>query len=126
MTYEPRANTLLSLVSAMLKERLLPVLDGALAYQVRVAANALDVVQREIEQSGTHDEAVLNRLRKLLSSEADIVTLEQALSDDILAGRVDLEDPRLLNHLWADVMERLAIDQPTYSSYRAQLAGEPD
>ena len=43
--------------------------------------------------------------------------LRAALCDAIREGRVTLDTPGLADHLWADTMARLAIEQPGYPSY---------
>ena len=40
----------------------------------------------------------------------------------IAEGRVDSADPALLAHLWQSTFERLAVDQPGYASYRAEVS----
>jgi hypothetical protein len=50
--------------------------------------------------------------------------LRAALCDAIRAGRVDLATPGLAAHLWADVLARLAIEQPTYPGYVRETAGD--
>jgi hypothetical protein len=39
----------------------------------------------------------------------------------IAAGAVDLNTPGLAEHLWATTLAKLAVDQPTYASYRREL-----
>jgi hypothetical protein len=50
--------------------------------------------------------------------------LRAALCDAIRAGRIDLATPGLASHLWADVLARLAIEQPTYPGYLRETAGD--
>ena len=56
----------------------------------------------------------------------DLPTLRRALCDAIRDGRIDLHTPGLAAHLWADVLARVAIDQPTYPSFVREAASATD
>jgi hypothetical protein len=47
--------------------------------------------------------------------------LNRALSDKIAKGEVDLQTPGLAEHLWQTTMDKLAVDQPNYASYKREL-----
>jgi len=47
--------------------------------------------------------------------------LNRALSDGIASGKVDLQTPGLSAHLWQTTMDKLAVDQPNYASYKREL-----
>jgi Domain of unknown function (DUF6285) len=42
------------------------------------------------------------------------------LSRRIAAGEIDLQTPGVAEHLWATTLAKVAIDQPTYASYRRE------
>ena len=118
----PRASELLASVSRFLRDELLPTLSGARAFNLRVSINAIDLVRREIEQQGGADERERLRLAGLLGSDADLETMRKALCEKIARGDLTLAEPALGEHLRATAIDRLAIDQPTYSAYLAALA----
>ncbi|MEX7051181.1 DUF6285 domain-containing protein [Pseudomonas aeruginosa] len=37
------------------------------------------------------------------------------------SGEVDLTTPGLTEHLWQTTMDKLAVDQPNYASYKREL-----
>ncbi len=43
------------------------------------------------------------------------------LADRIAKGEVDLQTPGLTGHLWQTTMDKLAVDQPNYASYKREL-----
>ena len=47
--------------------------------------------------------------------------LNRALAERIATGEVDLQTPGLATHLWQTTMDKLAVDQPNYASYRREL-----
>jgi uncharacterized protein DUF6285 len=115
----PPVSELLASVSRFLRDELLPTLSGASAFNLRVSINAVDLVRREIEQQGGADQR--ERLAKLLGSDADLETMRKELCERIARGELTLAEPALGEHLRATTIDRLAIDQPTYSAYLAAL-----
>jgi hypothetical protein len=115
---EPTPPEILAAVAALLRETVTPRLTGHAAFLTRVAANALDLVRREIESGLAADDAELTRLPALLGSDGDLGALNAALSAAIEAGEMTLETPGLADHLWATTLDKLAIDQPSYAPYR--------
>lgn len=112
---------LLDLAVAYLRDDLRPTLEGRHRFLTLVAANALDIVTRELRlgPSAAHREA--GRLRSLLAETGDRDALNRALCDALADGRFDESTPGLLDHLFATTMDRLAIDQPRYAAYRREL-----
>jgi hypothetical protein len=117
----PPVSELLASVSRFLRDELLPTLSGASAFNLRVSINAVDLVRREIEQQGGADQRERLRLAKLLGSDADLETMRKELCERIARGELTLAEPALGEHLRATTIDRLAIDQPTYSAYLAAL-----
>ncbi len=56
--------------------------------------------------------------------EGPLGELNQALADRIASGEVDLEQAGLAEHLWQTTMDKLAVDQPNYASYKRELANK--
>ena len=49
--------------------------------------------------------------------------MDFAISAELQAylDELDLATPGVSDHLWATTMAKLAVDQPTYAAYRAEL-----
>jgi hypothetical protein len=121
MQDEPTPVELLEGVAAMLRDIAMPELTGRTAFLVRVGANAVDLVRRQLEFGETFDAAELARLRALLKSEGSLLDLNARLCVEIENQRITLDTPGLADHLWATTMEKLAVDQPQYAPYRRAL-----
>lgn len=122
MQDRPNADELLEAVAEFLEQKLLPTLEGHLAFHTRVAINVLAILRRERALAPAAEAAELERLRALLGREGDLATLTRALAEAIAQGRIALDDPRLHDHLWQTALAKLAVDQPNYASYRRALA----
>jgi hypothetical protein len=123
----PTPDELLEVVARYLTEVAMPLLPPAAAFHARVAANAVNVVRRQVALAPAQEAAERARLAALLGTalagtDAGLAQANQALSQAIAEGRVALDDPALLAHLWQTTLDRLAVDQPGYASYQAELA----
>lgn len=116
----PTVAELLEATSAFLREVAVPQLTGHASFHARVAANALDVVKRELELRPAAERDEHARLKSLLRAAGSLEELNALLSRRIAAGEVDLQTPGLAGHLWATTLAKVAIDQPTYASYRRE------
>jgi uncharacterized protein DUF6285 len=121
MLDQPRGADILTAVSRLLRETLMPQLSANAAFQARVAANAIDLVAREISFGETVEREALTRLQALLGRDGSLTELESELSGRIRRGEFDLESPGLSEHLWQTTLDKMKIDQPTYASYRRTL-----
>jgi len=121
MQDEPTPVELLEGVAAMLRDIAMPELSGRTAFLVRVGANAVDLVRRQLENGEKFDAAELARLKALLKTDGTLPELNARLCDAIRARRVTLDTPGLADHLWATTMEKLAVDQPQYAPYQRAL-----
>ena len=102
----------------------MPQLQGHAAFHARVAANALDIVKRELDVAPTANAEEASRLAALLGMEASLEELNRELCRRIEAGEVGLDTPGLKDHLWRTTLTKLSIDQPNYSGYRRALDEE--
>jgi hypothetical protein len=118
---EPTPTELIKAVADFLRTEIAPVIRGHNAFKLRVGINALDLVARQIAQEGSSDAAEAERLQALLGIGGSVMALNRALADKIAAGELDLATPGLADHLWQTTMEKLAVDQPNYASYRREL-----
>jgi len=121
MQDEPTPTELIKAVADFLRNEITPVIKGHNAFKLRVGINALDLVVRQLtlEQGGDAAETV--RLKQLLGSDGSLIELNCALSEKIAKGEVDLQTPGLKEHLWQTTMDKLAVDQPNYGSYKREL-----
>ncbi len=122
----PAAPELLAAVESHLRQEVGPELSGADAFYLKVAANVVAIVRRELEQGPQADAAEHESLRALTGEDGDLERLNRALAHAIDAGEIDTDDPALLRHLRATAMVKLAVDNPRYASYLRALDGDTD
>jgi len=122
MQDQPTPSEVIGAVAAFLKNVVTAQTTGAVSFQARVAANALEMMRRQLDLAPAEDAAELERLKALLGTEGSLAELNGELARRIEAGELDLATPGLSDHLWATTMAKLAVDQPTYAAYRAELA----
>ena len=114
----PTANEIVSVVSEFLREQLLPELEGRKKFHALVAANALDIVARELEKAPADNEGEHKRLITLLGSDGTLEALNKELSTALRSGRLTLETEGLKEHLWTTTLAKLSVDQPKYSAFK--------
>ncbi|REJ84708.1 MAG: phosphotransferase family protein [Acidobacteria bacterium] len=127
----PRIDELVAAAAGYLRGEVMPASSGRAGFLARVAANALDVVRRDLLIGPEHRRRERLRLVELLGAageagpggdEADLAGLRTRLCTALREGRIDLTDEALRRHLRTTVVNQLAIDQPRYSGFRAALA----
>src|SRR5271166_2443119 len=121
MQDEPTPTELTKAVADFLRNDIAPEISGHHAFKLRVAINMLDLVTRQLTLEERSDAAEAARLTRLLGIEGSLIELNRALSDKIAKGEVDLQTPGLAEHLWQTTMDKLAVDQPNYASYKREL-----
>ena len=121
MQDEPTAIELTKAVADFLRNDITPLISGHQAFKLRVAINILDLVTRQLTLEEGRDAKEVERLRALLGVDGSVTELNRALAERIAKGEVDLATPGLAEHLWATTMEKLAVDQPNYASYKREL-----
>jgi hypothetical protein len=124
MQDEPTPTELLKAVADFLRNEITPAIKGHNAFKLRVGINALDLVTRQLTLADDGDAAEHARLKQLLGADGSLIELNHALSDRIAKGEVDLATPGLSDHLWQTTMDKLAVDQPNYGSYKRELGKE--
>jgi|3_EtaG_2_1085321.scaffolds.fasta_scaffold00072_7 hypothetical protein len=124
MQDQPTASELVEAVADFIRNHAMPQLQGHAAFHARVAANALDIVKRELDVAPTANAEEASRLAALLGMEASLEELNRELCRRIEAGEVGLDTPGLKDHLWRTTLTKLSIDQPNYSGYRRALDEE--
>ncbi|HEX9470397.1 MAG TPA: DUF6285 domain-containing protein [Bradyrhizobium sp.] len=121
MQDEPTPEELTKAVADFLRNDIAPQISGHHAFKLRVAINMLDLVTRQLKLEQGSDAAELARLSKLLGMQGSLGELNRMLADQIAKGEVDLQTSGLADHLWQTTMDKLAVDQPNYASYRREL-----
>jgi hypothetical protein len=120
MQDEPTPTELIKAVADFLRNDITPAISGHSAFKLRVAINALDLVTRQLALESSSDSAEAARLKQLLGMQGSLAELNRALADRIASGEADLQTPGLAEHLWQTTMDKLAVDQPNYASYRRE------
>lgn len=119
----PKSVEIIDVVAEFIRTKLLPQLEGHSAFHAMVAANALDIVKRELEMAPQANQDEKKRLTALLSTEGSLDTLNRSLCKQIESGDITLDTEGLKDHLWKTTLAKLSIDQPKYSAYRKSLNG---
>jgi hypothetical protein len=121
MQDEPTPTELIHAVAEFLRNDIMPAMSGHKAFKLRVAVNALDLVTRQLTLEQDSDAAEHERLTKILDKDGSLQDLNRALADGISRGEIDLHTSGIAEHLWQTTMDKLAVDQPNYASYRREL-----
>ncbi|MFZ9408501.1 MAG: DUF6285 domain-containing protein, partial [Burkholderiaceae bacterium] len=113
---------ILDVVAKMIRDDFIPRLPPDAVFHARVAANAIDLVRRQLEQGDALEAASLERLQALLGQSGSAESLERELCERIRDRRLGMNTPGLIEHLMADTLAKMSIDQPSYASYRAEIS----
>ncbi len=117
----PQSDELVQSVREMLEQQLLPALeDKALIYQCRVSINILKIVERELSSGAAMLQAEQERLAALLGEngeQGELDAMNEQLVQRIRAGEFDQMPAELLAHFLATTLDKMAIDNPGYSTY---------
>jgi len=124
MMDQPSMRELVEAVREFLEQKAMPELKGHNAFHARVAANALAIVARQLEQGPQAEAAELERLRALLGRDGTPEELNRALCQAIRSSELDVLSPELQQHLERTARAKIEIDQPNYSGLR--IARERD
>lgn len=124
MQDEPTPTELIHAVADFLRNDIMPAMSGHKAFKLRVAINALDLVTRQLTLEQDSDAAEHARLTQLLGKDGSLQDLNRALAEGISKGEIGLQTAGIAEHLWQTTMDKLAVDQPNYASYRRELERE--
>ena len=122
MQDEPKPGELTKAVADFLRNDIAPLISGHNAFKLRVAINILDLVTRQLTIEEGSDAKEVERLTSLLGMTGSVMELNRVLAERIAKGELDLATTGLAEHLWQTTMDKLAIDQPNYASYKRELA----
>lgn len=118
MQDQPTPVELLQAIAQFLRERVVPQLETQAAFHARVSANALEILARQWELAPPTEQRELEGLRQLLQQDGSLEQLNAELCKHIASGELTLETPGLADHLWQITLDKLAVDQPRYETYR--------
>lgn len=104
----PTAQELAAAVEDFLRGEVLPALEGRLAFQTLVAANAVAIVRRELDAGPQAQQAHASRLAAF--GAADDADLAAAIRRGDLDDRV----PELIAALRASVEAKVSVSNPKY------------
>jgi len=111
----PTSSELIKAVIDFLETKIKHELPAHLAFKIRITNNVLGMVQREIDQGEQLSEEVIEVMSNLINS--DEATTKK-LSDLIKNGDLDLTDNKLKELLVLLSKNKIAIDNPNYSTYK--------
>lgn len=124
MQDEPTPTELIKAVADFLRNEIAPAIKGHNGFKLRVGINALDLVTRQLALAEAGDATEAARLKALLGTDGSLMELNRVLSEKIASGEVDLATPGLSEHLWQTTMDKLAVDQPNYASFKRELGNK--
>lgn len=114
----PTPAELLTAVRAHLTDNVAPLLEGQPAFHLRVATNALAIVERTLAEGDAMDGAELARLQTLLGEDGDLLELNRRLAAKIesgaLAGELRDRKEAVLEHLRQTALDKLRLANPRY------------
>ncbi len=110
---KPKAADLIQAVRQHLDEKVQPKLQGSDVFYLRIALNALAMVERELREGPALAEADRKELLALLGSDSD-ADAEALLMEKLKNGGLDVNSAGLLDYLVARTQRRLSVDNPRY------------
>jgi hypothetical protein len=124
MQDEPTPEELIKAVADFLRNDIAPQISGHHAFKLRGSINALDLVGRQLKLEQGSNAAEVARLSQILGVQGSLRDLNRVLAERIAKGEIDLQTAEVAEHLWQTTMDKLAVDQPNYASYRRELEGK--
>ena len=112
---KPNSVDLLEAISHFLSTKIKSEVPAHLAFKIRIIENVLNIVIREIEKGDKLSNEVMTQLQSLI--ETDEPTIE-ALALLIKDEKIDLEDQDLKKLLVTLSKNKIAVDNPNYSTFK--------
>ena len=122
----PGVDELLTSVSDFLREDVMSQTQGRAQFMARVAANSLDIVQREValaEVCRASEKSRLCGLFGVADTGVELNELRWRLVKTLREGSLPLDSEPLQAHLRATVVNQIAIDQPRYPGFSTATKG---
>ena len=112
---KPTSIDLLVAISHFLDTKIKSEVPPHLAFKLRIVENVLNIVIREIEKGDELSKEVINLLQGLIESDTpSIETLASMIKDE----KIDLEDQDLKDLLVTLSKNKIAVDNPNYSTFK--------
>ena len=111
----PTSSELIKAVMDFLDTKIKDELPPHLAFKLRITNNVLGMVQREIDKGEELSEEVIKAMSVIIKSD-DLTTKE--LSNLIKNEDLDLSDEALKDLLVLLSKNKIAVDNPNYSTYK--------
>ena len=112
---KPSSVDLLAAISHFLDTKIKSEVPPHLAFKLRIVENVLNIVIREIEKGDELSKEVINLLQGLIESDTpSIETLALLIKDE----KIDLEDQDLKDLLVTLSKNKIAVDNPNYSTFK--------
>ena len=111
----PTSSELIKAVMDFLDTKIKDELPPHLAFKLRITNNVLGMVQREIDQGEQLSEEVIKAMSAIIKSD-DLTPKE--LSNLIKNEDLDLSDEALKDLLVLLSKNKIAVDNPNYSTYK--------
>jgi aminoglycoside phosphotransferase (APT) family kinase protein len=121
----PGADELLEGVGAYLRGEVAGETRGRTRFLARVAANAVDIVRRELALAPALRARERELLGELLGGTGSLEALRWRLVHALRGGALPLDHPGLAEYLREAVVNQVAIDQPGYAGLREALGESP-
>ncbi|WP_417513423.1 DUF6285 domain-containing protein [Minwuia sp.] len=117
MQDRPTIDELLDAVQGFLRDDVVPRLEGQPRFHARVAANAIAIVRRELQNDCALSGQETERLAAILDRRGSREALNAALVDEIRSE--GMGDPAaVLAHLRQTALEKLSVANPRYEAER--------
>ena len=112
---KPTSIDLLAAISHFLDTKTKSEVPPHLAFKLRIVENVLNIVIREIEKGDELSNEVINLLQSLMESDTPSV---ETLALLIKEEKIDLEDQDLKDLLVTLSKNKIAVDNPNYSTFK--------
>ena len=120
MNNPPSKEELITSIIKFLEDDVIHELKGQKRFHAHVAKNSLSVILREIQLEESNNKSEKERLEKILKTNDSIKKMNKLLCQNVDNEQIDISDNHLIDHLFKTTMEKLSIDQPSYSSFLAE------
>ena len=112
---KPTSVDLLAAINHFLDTKIKSEVPPHLAFKLRIVENVLNIVIREIEKGDELSNEVINLLQSLMESDTPSV---ETLALLIKEEKIDLEDQDLKDLLVTLSKNKIAVDNPNYSTFK--------
>jgi len=105
---------MLAVIRDYLEATILPTLKDDKWFNVKVAANMLASVERELRLGPAANAAEIARLERITGTEGPLDKLNRVLAARIRDGQIKSDDATVLDHLRQSTADALKINNPAW------------